>query len=418
MPAIPAIIGTVVSGLSSAGAAIAGGASSVAGALGASPAVAAGIGSAAEGAAGGSLLGAGEAAITGKPIGQGAEFGAITGGALGGLGPVVQGATGLSAPVADALVGAGAGALGGEVTGIGPLSGALSGGISGGITGALGGGGVKAGGAAPAASSLATSSSFDLGPDPLSTPPIGSSVNIEGIPASGTLTAPVQSTLPGSVGAGASAGGTPSLTSIEGIPVNQPLSSSITPSTTLATAAPSAATAPAAASAGGGSSFSKFFSNPMNDLIVGSLGIDLLKGNQQSPYEKTLSGIAGQDAQQGAMLENYALSGTLPPGLQAGLTGATDAAKAATENFYATRGMSGSSAAAEDLGALQMREQAQAGQIAQQLFQSGLSESQLATGIYENLVNTQIQQDNEFSQAVGNLAAAFARSAAPIAAAA
>ena len=65
-----------------------------------------------------------------------------------------------------------------------------------------------------------------------------------------------------------------------------------------------------------------------------------------------------------------------------------------------------------------MRTEAQAAQIATQLFQEGLNESQISTQIYETLMNEQIQQDNALSSGISNLVGAMALSSRPLAAAA
>ena len=127
------------------------------------------LGSAVEGAGIGAGLGAGESALTGGNPLTGAITGGISGGALGGVGGVgglVDSATGLGAVGSDALVGAGSGALGSAITGGDPLTGAVTGAAEGGLAGALSGSGTADttsafGGAASDASNALT---YNFGP--------------------------------------------------------------------------------------------------------------------------------------------------------------------------------------------------------------------------------------------------------------
>jgi hypothetical protein len=173
---------------------------------------------------------------------------------------------------------------------------------------------------------------------------------------------------------------------------------------------------PTGATGGGSSGFGSTFKNPMVDVALAGLGLDVLKGNQNPAGYSQLAATAANDAAQGKLLEGYLQSGTLPPGLQATVNTASDAAKASIRAMYAQRGMSGSSAEAQDLEAAGMRTQAQAAQIATQLFQEGLNESQMGTQIYEILMNEQIAQDNALSTGISNLVGAMASASRPLAA--
>lgn len=363
-----------------------------------------------EGALAGGALGGLESGITGKNIGQGIlgglEGGAISGGAIGGFGPLVQGATGLSATASDALVGAGAGALGSKVTGSSPLAGAVGGAIQGGLTGASqtpsaggGGSGIAAPASAPAPASVAQPA-----PDLLDA---GSSVS---------------SALPGSVGAGAAAGGA----QVAGL--GGPGASGVTPNLPpISTAVPSATALP---SGGGsptlaGTAASPAPSNPLTGalsfaeknpavaLAGGGLALSALKGNQNPPFFDTLNRSASAAGKEGALLEGYLANGTLPPGQQGVLNAAGDAASATIRSQYASRGQSGSSAEAQDLAAVQERTAAQGAQLATQLFSQGVSEMQLSDSIYAQLMNEQIQQDQQMSSSIATFTQALALSGRP-----
>jgi hypothetical protein len=138
------------------------------------------------------------------------------------------------------------------------------------------------------------------------------------------------------------------------------------------------------------------------------LGIDLLEGNKQPANYGTLEQQAGTLAAGGNQLQSYLQSGTLPPGLQTSLNSAATAAQAAIKSRYATTGMSGSSAESQDLQNVANQVSGQGAQIALQLSQQGLSETQLSDQLYAQLMQTSLSQDNALSSAVGNFAGALA----------
>jgi hypothetical protein len=92
---------------------------------------------------------------------------------------------------------------------------------------------------------------------------------------------------------------------------------------------------------------------------------------------------------------------------------AAASARASIRSEFAARGMSGSSAQAQDLEAVGEREAAQSAQVAQQLFTAGLNESSQADQLYLALMGQQMQLDQNLANGVGNLAAAIASSAQP-----
>lgn len=388
------------------------------------------------GGAGGAALGGVEGAVTGGNVGQdilhGAEGGALTGGGIG-LGGNLLGSS-IGAVGADALGGAAGGALGGKLTGGNPLTGALEGGVSGGIAGALSG--------APASTTAAPAGggpgagAGGLAPPPGITPDTGlpnfdtSSLDntVKGLQNAGDLSS-VGSNLTSSSNVGSGTVGSQSLSSGIGSGLTPQLAQGIggapslnsggidalasggAGSSSLASAASEAAKAPTSfdnflAKPGVGTAFDVVKANPGAAISAAGLGLDALKGNQVSGAEKNLQAEAGGLAGQGQQLEGYLQSGNLPPGLQQGITQASDSAKATIRSQYAARGMSGSSAEQQDLAAVDERAQAQGAQMAMQLLQTGISETGMASGLYEQLLNQNLANDKGLSSAIANFATA------------
>jgi hypothetical protein len=389
------IIAAITGGLGSVSSGIAGGLTG----LGLGEGVAGAVGSATTGALTGGALGAGEAALTGGNVLKGAELGGLTGGAIGGLGgPLTSalggtgGALGAAAPIlGNALAGAGGGALGGVLTGGNIGKDALLGGAGGAITGAVSnlgatsgtprtvsstpGGG--AGGGGVGASTVATPASLSS-----SAPDIA-----VGDPSS---------TLPGTLGGSADIP-TPVSRDAEfgGSSVNSAINSGqVAPAGAPTPTATAKSTNPLSGA-----------SNILSSIAPLALGASLLK---KPAGLNQLTGVANEALAKGNQLQNYATSGTLPPGQQAALDSAINATIAGIRGKYAQVGQSGSSAEMQEVSAARERAVAMGGNIAAQLSAQGLSETQLASGIYEQLMNVQIQQDQALSQGIGNLANSMA----------
>lgn len=148
--------------------------------------------------------------------------------------------------------------------------------------------------------------------------------------------------------------------------------------------------------------------NPGAALAGVGLAANAIEGSKMPKGYNELSSEAGQLSNQGAQLQTYLDSGTLPLGAQAGISQATDAAKAAIKSQYASRGMSGSSAEQQDLAAVDSRAQSQGFEMAMNLLQQGVSEQGLATGIYQNLMTTQLKQDEDLTKAFTQFGSAIA----------
>lgn len=164
-----------------------------------------------------------------------------------------------------------------------------------------------------------------------------------------------------------------------------------------------------ALSTGSGSDILTALGKNSNILIPGAgLAFNAIQGNQQPKGYDQLVNTAGNLATQSQQLQSYLASGTLPPGLQQSLDQATKSAKASIRSQYASRGMSGSSAEAQDLANVDAQMQAQGASLAMNLLQQGVNESQLSSQIYDNIMKTQMSEDQNIGAAVTNFATAAA----------
>lgn len=391
--------------------AVASGVTGLAEGVGIPAALAGPLGTATTGALEGSALGAGEATITGGNVAQGAEFGALSGGIAGGVGGLVSGAGGVAPPTAvpgsagpGALTGAG---LGGQLAagGVAPVAPASA-----------------ASGGAPLAAASGVSAPTLSGPDAV---PGTSTAGITG--SSAVTGAPTQSALPGDVGAGASAGMPTTVGEVTVAPEAGAPTGPVTgaPPVSAAGLGSNSVTGPQAVGplappppdvhpVTGSTTTPGPFSDPKTLASMGLMGADLLLGNRPPAFENQLNSIAGRDAAQSRQLEGYVNSGQLPSGMQLNLNIGADAARASVRSQYASRGMTGSSAEAQDLAAVGEREAGQAAEIAQQLYSLGLQEGSQADQIYLQLMQTQIAQDKNATDAITNFTTALARSAQPV----
>src|ERR1700681_371611 len=166
--------------------------------------------------------------------------------------------------------------------------------------------------------------------------------------------------------------------------------------------------------------------NPLGLAIAGgALGYDILQGQKQPQSVKDLQALAGPAAQQGQAFEaagktltDYTASGTLPPGIQAGLDQQVAAAKQKIISNYAAQGINPdpahNSSLNQELTAVDERALAIKGQLEQQLFQSGtsligqgISETGLSSNIYTTLANIDQTQSANVGKAIAAMAAAL-----------
>jgi hypothetical protein len=143
-------------------------------------------------------------------------------------------------------------------------------------------------------------------------------------------------------------------------------------------------------------------------VAAGGLGLEAIRGNQTVAGQPQVSAAASQLASQGATLQGYLNSGTLPPGVQTGIDSALKAAQASIRSQYASRGMSGSSAEAQDLANAGQVASTQGANIAMSLLNTGISETQLSSQLYTQIMNEALAQDQQLGSAIGNFASALA----------
>lgn len=301
---------------------------------------------------GAGLAETGEGLLTGKGLGKSLE-----GGALAGAGTF--GAEELGGFLSGAGAGGGGGSTGSLLGGSGTdslsapgLASSVSAGGGGGI-GGPGGGAFNI--AAPPA---AASADFGFGGDVTGGAAAGTDINAFN-PGVGNLTA--------NLGSGGAGGGQGFVNSLE-------------------------------------SNVVKGLTNPGTLLSGAGLVADAAKQGQLVKGERQLQQEAGQLTGQGQELGKYLESGTLPPGLQQGLTQQANAQKAQIRSLYASKGMSGSSAEQADLARVDQEVQTQGSQLAIQLLNSGVSESQLGAGLYKDITQNALAKDQALGQALNSFA--------------
>lgn len=130
-------------------------------------------------------------------------------------------------------------------------------------------------------------------------------------------------------------------------------------------------------------------------------------GPSISGTESTLQNQANTLNANSAQMESYLQTGQLPAGVAQSITSATASAKASIRSQYAARGMAGSSAEAQDLAAVDNQASSQGANIAMGLMQQGISEAQLAQGIYGQLLNASVAQNAQLSSAIGSFASSL-----------
>lgn len=136
----------------------------------------------------------------------------------------------------------------------------------------------------------------------------------------------------------------------------------------------------------------------------GGLVADALMNKKALPGQKELSDEAGSLAAQGKSLQQYLQTGTLPPGLQGAFDEASNQAVAAIRSQYAAHGMSGSSAEEDAISQVHQNVAAQGAQMALQLLQTGVSESEGAAQLYQSIMTNALSQDENLGSAIGRFA--------------
>lgn len=267
------------------------------------------------------------------------------------------------------------------------------------------------GGVAPSTSSIGTPGGLTTSAAPAATGPV-SPIGSPGVGSPTDLSSafydpnnPSSSPLTGAGGAAPGAGGTTTQLSAQSLGAPQ--------------VAPSS---PANATAGGTvgnnpSDSSKSIldslgiKNPLGAAIgAGGLAYSALE-NKAPKFSPQLEAQAANLDANGKQLMSYLQSGSLPPGLQAGLTQATSAAKAKIISNFAAQGLntdpSQNSALASELAAVDQQALISTAQIGQQLMQSGITESGLSSDLYKTLANIDQTQTANIGKAIANFASAL-----------
>jgi len=153
--------------------------------------------------------------------------------------------------------------------------------------------------------------------------------------------------------------------------------------------------------------------NPLGIALAGGgLAFNMLNPNQPGKAQiDQLSAIAAQQQQQGQRLSAFLENGTLPPGLQTSVDMATQAAKARAVQNAASSGLptdpSHNSSLAQTFTTIDQQAVATAGQLGAQMLQLGMSETQMASTILNQLLVADQHQAQATGQAIANFAAAL-----------
>ena len=192
------------------------------------------------------------------------------------------------------------------------------------------------------------------------------------------------------------------------------------PGSSLAPAA-SATTGGATTGGGGGNSILNAIKNPSLGTIgsalagnagslvgLGGLTAEAIKGSQPLPQINNLQGTAQGETALGTQLQQAELTGNLPPGAQSSIDQAVKSAQAAIRSQYASMGLSGSTAETEALNNAAMQGPMLGFQIASQMASQGLSDLNLGSQLYSQIMQAQLQSDSQMQQAISNFASAAA----------
>lgn len=168
-----------------------------------------------------------------------------------------------------------------------------------------------------------------------------------------------------------------------------------------------------------GSAMNWIKANPMLAATLGLGGLGMLKNAIGGvPYQGQLKGVAGQagemaaaNAAQGQNLLGPIQGGPLPNALEQQVVNGLNDANAATKSRFAQLGLSGSTMETDAINNNANRAEALRGTLALQLAQAGAQLMGLANqelgieaGVFQNLMNAQIAQDNALEQSIANFA--------------
>lgn len=371
------------------------------------------------GALTGSALGAGSTLITGGDPLLGALTGGLTGGATAGLGGPLGETLGIGATAGKALVGAGTGLIGSEITGGDPITGALTGGAGGLISGALGGSSATAtatpsAATPPAGPAVGGSSAASVAAPALISAGGGGGggglapVDITSGSAAGGAGGPIATAAPA-----ASTGGTGTMDIFGNMdtPVGTPAAQ-----TSSGVQYGDWSPMPKGGSTGGGglggtvsNLFGSLTSNPASLLGVAGLGATLLRGpGGPTGAEKQLQQQAGEAQTIGQTLQAYQISGTLPPGLQQMVDQQFHEAAAGVTSEFSKLGLGNSTMLADKLNQLKTQKAGEIAQFADNLAKQGIDWTKLSANEFQSLMQAQQVRETNFQNALSNFAMGLA----------
>jgi hypothetical protein len=359
-------------------------------------------------------------------------------GAIGDIGASIGGALGIGA--ADVGAAAGAADLG-AAAGAADASGLVAGDF--GALGAAGAAGDVGAGAAAAGATDLSALLGTTGTDILPTAATGTAA--AGTDVASAAAAPLGSTIAGSGGLGASSVAAPAAVAGAGLDPTaaaggigadvaagggfEPASGALagTAGTGAAGATGTAATGGAAAgTAGAAGAGGTAASGGIGGLVSGiqpyaqlaapliaggGLAYNIINQNKENAQQAELVQQAEAQQAQAQTLESYLSSGTLPPGLQGGVTQALQAQQAAIIQGYASKGMSTNpaqnTALAADLASANQQAITLSYTLEQQLYNLGAQGMQLSSQDLQYLSGLAEQQTTATGNAIANFASAL-----------
>jgi len=156
-------------------------------------------------------------------------------------------------------------------------------------------------------------------------------------------------------------------------------------------------------------------SNPLGAAVgAAGLGFNLAQGQKPPAFTPQMQAQADALTAQGKQLMSYLQSGSLPPGLKAGLDQATAAAKAKIISNFASQGLNTdpnqNSALASQLAQVDQQALISTAQIGQQLLSTGITETGLSSDLYKTLAQIDATQTANIGKAIANFAQALSGS--------
>lgn len=178
----------------------------------------------------------------------------------------------------------------------------------------------------------------------------------------------------------------------------------------------------------GGFSLEKLFSglatsatnNPLAFLGAAGMAYNAYKTNEAMKDIPSISALtpelqkqASQLNAQGQQLASYLTSGTLPEGLKMSLEQATKAAKTTIISNFAARGLptdpTKNSVLAQELAAVDAQAVISTATMGQQLMETGMRQTGMASDLYKTLVNIDMSMQAQIQKSIANFAAAMNR---------